>query len=395
MKQDRLAKPRIFMITSNPPMDEMGGCVILHRQFVEKNDYDLFVVTDRLDDLGNKFPWMRYRLPKIVQRLQKTRFSKFIYDFVHLSAIWWIPLEIEKAARQFRPDIVLIGAETPIADFGVLLAKKLKVPLAGHFMDWPTFSIVGHKWISKYASHRFRARYHACQLAFGICPEMLNALGSHPNAHVFYPSGPMPGFIPKQRTRKLGEPFRLLFAGNLGQWYGGMVLSLAKTLSVMSNIRFTIAGKNAAWSEQEKQWLYDKGIYVGYKKGNEYNQLFIDTDCLLVCMGFSEDARLIESTSFKSKFVDYLVSGRPIVVWGPEYCTAIRHAKKYGFAEFVTDHNPETAKKTVLNLAGDQQRCEGLVRNALKFFESEIDANIVFKRAYKEKCKLISRSTPA
>lgn len=369
--------------------------MIFYRQFVERNDYDLFVVTDREDFSSNQFAWLQYRLPRILRRLQQTRIANFVHDLVHLTAGWRIPRGIETAAREFNPDLVMIGAETPIADLGIALSKKLKVPLVGHFMDWPTFSMCGHRWIFKFASQRFLARYRACDLAFGICPEMLEKLGHHRNAHVFYPSGNPPELTPKIRVRNQGKPFRLLFAGNLGQWYGSMVLSLAKVLSGASSIRFTIAGKNAVWSEEEMKWLKVSGIYVGYKKGDEYDELFEDTDCVLVCMGFGEDARLIESTSFKSKFVDYLVSGRPIVVWGPEYCTAVRHAKKYGFAEFVTDPNPEIVQKSVLELAHDPKRSEDLVHNALKFFEMEIAANIVFKRAYEEKCKLISGSALA
>jgi hypothetical protein len=372
-------------------MDEMGGSIIFYRQFVEKDKYDLFVVTDREDFSTDLFPWTRYRLPRILRRLQQTRLANYVHDFVYFTSGWRIPHYIEAAARQFNPDLVMIGAETPIADLGIALSRRLKVPLVGHFMDWPTFSMCGHQWIFKFASNRFVARYRACELAFGICPEMLEKLGYHRNAHVFYPSGKLPESTPRSRARKSDEPFRLLFAGNLGQWYGRMVLQLAQAISSQKNLKFSIAGKNAAWSEEETKWLNDTGIYVGYKKGNEYKQLFDDTDCLLVCMGFGEDARLIESTSFKSKFVDYLVSGRPIIVWGPEYCTAVRHARKYGFAEFVTNPDPETVLTTIIKLAHDPERCAELVQNALKFFENEIDANIVFKRAYEEKCKLISK----
>jgi hypothetical protein len=111
-------------------------------------------------------------------------------------------------------------------------------------------------------------------------------------------------------------------------------------------------------------------------------------------MGFEEDARLIESTSFKSKFVDYLLSGRPIVGWGPDYCTAVRHARKHDFAECITDSNPEILKNCILELSNNPKRCTELVDNALRFFQKEIDSDVVFKMAYDEKCKLISRSVP-
>lgn len=376
-------------------MDEMGGSIIFYRQFVERDDHDLFVVTDREDFSSDHFPWKQYRLPRMLRRLQRTRFGNYVHDFVHFTSGWRIPHDIEAAAQHFNPELVMIGAETPIADLGIALSRRLKVPLVGHFMDWPTFSMCGHQWIFKFASNRFLARYRACDLAFGICPEMLEKLGSHRNAHVFYPSGKLPESTPRRRERKSDEPFRLLFAGNLGQWYGRMVLQLAQAIPSQKNLKFSIAGKNANWTLEEETWLIKNKIFAGFKKGAEYEKLFESADCLLVCMGFDKEAELIESTSFKSKFVDYLVSGRPIIVWGPEYCTAVRHARKYGFAEFVTNPDPETVLTTIIKLAHDPERCAELVQNALKFFENEIAANVVFKRAYEEKCKLISGSMQA
>jgi hypothetical protein len=385
-------KPRIFFVTSNPPMDEMGGCILFYKQLVERDDYDVFVVTDRGDFKSFKIPSIRYQVPRIIRRLKQTRFGNFFHDLVHLTAGWHIPKEIEKATRQFQPDMVMIGAETPIADLGISLSKKLRIPLIGHFMDWPTFAMAGHAWIATYASKRFQARYRACDLAFGICPEMLKQLGPHPNAHVFYPSGKFPARIPSARVRKNDEPYHLLFAGNLGQWYGQMVLKLAQAVVGQRNLKFSIAGKNANWTPEEEAWLRHNEIFVGFKKGAEYEKLFESVDCLLLCMGFGKEAELIESTSFKSKFVDYLVSGKPIIVWGPEYCTAVRHARKHGFAECSTNPDPSSVLEVADRLLRDPARREQLITKALNFFKEHIDCEIVFSNALSEKKKLLLKS---
>jgi hypothetical protein len=373
-------------------MDEMGGSIVFYRQFVERDEYEVFVVTDREDFSTDLFPWIRYRLPQILRRLQRTRLAKYVHDLVHFTSGLRIPNDIKTAAQQFNPDLVMIGAETPIADLGISLSKKLKVPLVGHFMDWPTFAIGGHSWISSYASKRFRERYRACDLAFGICPEMLERLGPHPNAHVFYPSGKFPDFIASPRVKAPNEPCHMLFAGNLGQWYGRMVLQLAQAIPSHKNLKFSIAGKNANWTSEEETWLIKNKIFAGFKKGAEYEKLFESADCLLVCMGFDKEAELIESTSFKSKFVDYLRSGKPIVVWGPEYCTAVRHARKYGFAACVTDSNPCSVVEAASRLLRDSERCERQITKALKFFKEKNDCEIVFSKALSEKKKLFLKN---
>jgi hypothetical protein len=170
-----------------------------------------------------------------------------------------------------------------------------------------------------------------------------------------------------------------------------MVLQLAQAIPSQKNLKFSIAGKNANWTPEEEAWLIQNDFFVGFKKGRDYKNLFESADCLLVCMGFDKEAELIESTSFKSKFVDYLVSGKPIIAWGPEYCTAIRHARKYGFAACVTDPDPYSVVEVTKRLLQDSGMCAQLIKKASDFFKARIDCDIVFSNALSEKRKLIVR----
>lgn len=385
-------KTKALFVTSNPPMNEMGGSILLYRQFLHQDEIDLFVMTDRLDCEFTIFPGIHIRLPWLVERLTRTRFSLLIHGLIHVSRNFLIPRKLLQSARKYNPDIVLIGADTPLGDLGLNIARKLGVPLGGFFFDWSTFALLGNEWAKRREGHRFIKRYQDCDLAFGTCPEMLEHLGPHRNAHTLYPARTRPEKIPPPKKRCTDDPCVLLFAGNLGQWYGDMIARVAEASLSHQGVILRIAGKNATWSTSREASLRESGIYVGYKKGEEYEQLFRDADCLLICMGFDEGARLIESTSFKSKVVDYLVSGRPIIVWGPEYCTAVGHAQKYGFAEIVTDDNPEAVLHTAAQLMKDPERCKELQLRSLRFFEDHLDADIVYREANKKIIKIASQS---
>ncbi|MEA5526337.1 glycosyltransferase family protein [Nodularia spumigena] len=50
-------------------------------------------------------------------------------------------------------------------------------------------------------------------------------------------------------------------------------------------------------------------------------------------------SRYVE-TSFPSKLPEYAQFGKPIVIWGPEYCSAIHWGRKGDRALCVTDENP-------------------------------------------------------
>lgn len=378
------SRPRVFFVTTNPPINDMGACTLFYRQFVERDDYELFVVTDRPDFSSDNIPYLIYEHPRIIRRLMKTRFSYFAHDYVQVFGGTLVPSSILSAAREFKPDMIMIGADTWIADLGIHLAHKLKVPLVGHFMDWATFAIQGHPWAKRYASKMFRRRYYQCDLAFGICPEMLETLGTHPNAHVFYPSGTggnMKNINVVKASPAKEEPFTVLFAGNLSQWYGPMLANLSSHFRAEQDVRLRIAGRSASWGAEVEQELRSQGIFLGFLKGAEYQAAFEQADALLVMMGFGAEDRLIESTSFKSKLADYLTSGLPVVVWGPEYCTAVRHARRENFAEVVTVDDPKAVIAVVKALAGDAERSAELVKNSRRFWAKNLDANKVMPQA--------------
>lgn len=374
-------KTKVLLVTSNPPMDEMGGSILLYRQFLHQDEIELFVMTDRLDYEFSSFPGIHIRLPWLIERLTRTRFALLMHGLIHVSKNWLIPRKLLQSARKYNPDIVLIGADTPLGDLGLNIARKLGVPLGGFFFDWSTFALLGNEWAKRREVHRFIKRYQDCDLAFGTCPEMLEHLGPHRNAHTLYPARTRPEKIPPSKKRCTDDPYVLLFAGNLGQWYGDMIARVTEASLSHQDVILRIAGKNATWSTSLEASLRELGIYVGFKKGEEYEQLFRDADCLLICMGFNEEDRLIESTSFKSKVVDYLVSGRPIIVWGPEYCTAVGHAQKYGFAETVTDDDPEAVLIKVQELMNDPSRCSELLNCAQLFFNQYLNADVVYRDA--------------
>ena len=362
-------------------MNDMGGCILLHRQFVERDDFEVFVVTDRRDFTSDSIPHLLCGHPAWLQRLMRSRLALFAHDYAHLCGGLRIPAAIMAAAREFRPDVVMMGAETWLADIAARVARRLRVPLAGHFMDWPSFAALGHGWAKKRLSARFRWRYRQCDLAFGICPEMLEALGPHPNAHVFYPAGNRPAVAPSGKGLGRNAPFTVLFAGNLGQWYGLMLASLAAQLRSERDIRLRIAGGNASWGAAVEADLRRDGVFLGLLKGEDYQKVYHDCDALLLAMGFEPDGRLIESTSFKSKLADYLTSGRPLVVWGPEYCTAVRHARREDFAEVVTTENPAAVVAAFRKIARDPARAAQLVAHGQRFWAENLDAEKVMPRA--------------
>lgn len=383
---------RVLFVTSTPPMDCLGGSLLFHRQFHGNPHYELFVVTDNPAYEPGSDHSMVLLLPAPVRRLMRTRLGLFVHDAVHLLRGAWIPPQVWRAAREFQPDLVLTGAETSLADLAHRLARRLRRPLVGHFMDWPTYGMLAHRPILAWASCQFVRRYRRCQLAFGICPEMVEALGPHANARVFYPFAPAhsdplppppPGPISPQR------PYTLLFAGNLGEWYGQALLELLRRLPAGGSLKLTIAGRHATWSADSERQLRADGTYLGFLKGQPYRDALTRADALLVIMGFVEEARRIESTSFKSKIVDYLLAERPLIVWGPAYSTAVRHARSRGFGLVVDRPDPSAVVAALEQLRVDPALGRSLVEAGRRFRRRCLEADVVLPAALEAKRELV------
>lgn len=355
---------------------------MLYRQFVESGDYDFAVISDHevVHEQSYRHLWLTH--PGWLGRLLRSRLSLWAWDFVHLFAGKRVKPEVMTFAKLFNPDLILVGAETWLADLGITLGRKLKVPVAGYFMDWPSYGTLGHDWLLGRMGGIFRRRYQSCDLAFGICPEMLEALGSHHNAVLIYPIGKTATCAePAIRALEPGNPLRVTFSGNLGQWYGRQLQRLYTLLADEQGIALRISGRFQSWDDPTQSAMEREGVYLGYLSRADMEANLRQTDVLLVIMGFDASAQAVESTSFKSKMVDYLPLGIPLLVWGPDYCTAVKHAQKYGFAEVVTEDNPALVVEKLIQMSEDVEARRSMALAGQNFYQSELHPSVLLERA--------------
>ena len=67
-----------------------------------------------------------------------------------------------------------------------------------------------------------------------------------------------------------------------------------------------------------------------------------------------------------SKIADYAAVGRPLLIWGPTDCSAVRWGlENDGVAEIVSDNSRSSIEGAVAKLVSDQDRRVELARNAL------------------------------
>jgi glycosyltransferase involved in cell wall biosynthesis len=323
----------------------MGGGLLLHRHFVLRSDFEIGIVTPNPADTAQVFHRFIHE-PVWLERIKRTRFAKFFHDYTHLVYAMQFNPQLLIAAREFQPDLIFNVAETWVSFHALKLARELNIPFACYFMDWAHYAAYCHKWAVPLMDRMYRQLYREADVAFCISDGMREELGTHRNSLVLYPTPSVaidklePITATASRHGRKNEKFQFLFAGNLAHWYGQQVGTILEMLHNESAIGMKVFGNYHGWAVEFAEVQRKRGAYMGFKPYEELIPEFQNADAFFLPMGFDSAAALIERTSFKTKFLDYLAFEKPIVIWGPEYCTAIRAAREYNAAYCVTDPNP-------------------------------------------------------
>lgn len=135
--------------------------------------------------------------------------------------------------------------------------------------------------------------------------------------------------------------FRLVYVGSVENFYGRMICLLIEKLEPLSDLEIIVVGPNADWPAGILQRAKANGIYLGFKPPEEAAAVLAGADAMLVVMSFEPEHRRFMETSFTTKFLDYTAYGKPIILWGPEYCTPARVARRDGGAWVVDKPHAE------------------------------------------------------
>ena len=358
-----------MLVSIVPPHNDCGVRIVMHRHLVERKPFELYVASNA-DFADGLLIHTKLELPFPFQKIKRSRFGpalkKWLLDFENF--LW--PLlgcrQLEKAVQQFQPDVILTLAETGLCHIAHQVARKRGIPLAGLFLDW--FPIMnahfGHKCTQAILSKRYRELYASCDLAFCTSDGMQEVLGPHPNSHVIYP---MPG---RHRITENTQPsatgkFRIVYVGAAQGFYGRMLRSLMHEIKRQPDMELIIVGPTQDWPGEEIQRAKENGICLGFMPAEKAAEVLAGADAHLVVMSFEKEHELFMRTSFTTKFLDYSAFAKPVILWGPDYCTPSRLAKREDAALVVETESPAgviAAAKKLMDVPAEVERLSAASR---------------------------------
>jgi glycosyltransferase involved in cell wall biosynthesis len=264
--------------------------------------------------------------------------------------------------------VILTVAHGDLAFAAARIARWRNLPVVTIFHDWwPDIPNV-HSPIRWWLEQNFRELYQRSTVALCISEGMIAALGSHPHAYVL---NAIPERVSGDATTtsvpaNARKPFKVLYFGNLFE-YGPILADALKLLADDESIRLEIRGNNPEWPEHFRESMRARGLLKDFAPRVELDAWLHEADAFLVVMGFETHLRRRMETSFPSKLIEYTQLGKPIVIWGPEYCSAVRWAREGARAACVTDRDPAVLREILKSLAlsvNEQERLAAAARQA-------------------------------
>jgi len=341
----------------------MATELVLFRHFAAaKGMLEVTIASDHPDVLHRPGAIPIYPHPLLL-RLTKTRLAPFAHSLRH-----W-PITFDCRALQTylqcnRPDAILTVAHGELYSLAQQISQRYKLPLVTFFHDWLPDMAWVHEQFRPFLTRRFRQLYRQSHVAFCVSEAMQQHLGEHPHSQVLFP---IPGDLETSETLPFHPPFssfRLTYAGNLSDCYGPFIQQLGVALRAHPTIQLQCFGQAPNWPAASIQQFQDWGIYQGFVSRSTLLQHLLQSHALLVVMSFESHLRQRMETSFPSKLIEYCQLGKPLLIWGPEYSTAVQWAKRYAAAEVVTTPTANAVVKVLQQLSQNPEKQEQLAKRA-------------------------------
>lgn len=340
----------------------------LHRHFVEQNDFEVSVAGSFLQDVTAKNVTSLSPTP-ILERLQRTRFRRFLVNLQILLSWIWLPRKVIQLIHDFRPDFIFTVPDNLHLGWAWRASRKFGIPLAVNFQDlFPISRFVPqnerpYRWLSNLLMWRFRVAARKSEAVFYTSEGMQEFFKSEKKGLVLYPVGA------KIEIRQ-GQPqcskdiAKLIYAGNCYGAYGRMLLSLAHELAKSPQIQFKIFTAGNDWPEKDREYFEQRGVLNGFKPFDELKNELAAADAFLTVMSFEEGERRFVETSFTTKWLDYAPFCKPVFVWAPDYSSAASFARLHSCGAVIGSPRPDEAKREIERILNDQQYCLNLAKNS-------------------------------
>ena len=299
---------------------------------------------------------------------------------------------------EYNPDIIY---EQTSSLSGILLCLAveayLKKPVVFHIMDdWPsTINPTGlfkNHWNRKTDKY-FRKLLDKSTLLMSICEEM----------SVEYKSRYNKDFIPfhntidldfwkkhQRKTYDLKESPTILYAGRIGLGIESSLELIAKAIQKI-NKELNISMKFALQTPEIPGWIknYKCVVHNSFVSYSDLPKVFSESDFLILPYDFSPTAIKYIKFSMPTKAPEYMVTGTPVFVFAPEETAIVINARKYDWAQIITENNIDTVSESIKQMIQNKELRQKYATNAINMAEKNYNSIEVTTKFRNVICSLV------
>jgi hypothetical protein len=312
-----------------------------------------------------------FQLPPVLRRgwyFTRMRVPRLFWIMLEAHA-WWQARQAARLMAPFRPDAVVTIHDM----FGWLtaakLARRLNVPLHLVLHDYWFRNIPMAESLKPKFDQLFGSVYRSAASRLCISPYMEQDYARRYGASgtVLYPSRGRDSADhkhPPAKVGKTGEPLSVAYGGNV--FHKGYWEALRHLASALESIggRLLIFGPDR--NEVIRNGLNRPNVIAHGFVADMVGQMREQAQVLFLPMTFEASEKPNMQISFPSKLTEYTATGLPLLIYGPEYCSAVRWAlDNADSAEVVTQQGRGGLETALRNLSEPSHR-KKLARRALE-----------------------------
>ncbi|QPN65920.1 glycosyltransferase [Synechococcus sp. CBW1006] len=202
-------------------------------------------------------------------------------------------------------------------------ANATGLPLITVVHDWYPDASGCPRWGLWIWERSFRWLMRSSALVFAVSEGMARQIGPHPNLQVLPPI-PDPALQPSPPRQPHSGPWQLYYSGLCGGFYKPLLQQLIDAVAADPRFGLHLSGPGSEglrWSDGNSRLRRS-----GFLHGPAWQQAFDEADALVLVLSFERRHRRHLATHFPSKLVEYANRGRPILIWGPPWSSAVQWA---------------------------------------------------------------------
>lgn len=300
--------------------------------------------------------------------------------------------ELDTWIEDFQPDLIYtILGSNGILELVSLVKKRTGVPLVVHIMDdWPSTIYTGgllsglqRQTMRRYLTELLRE----ATLRIAICDKMARSYEARYGA----PFLSFQNAIDLARWDQSGKPdiatgetFRMLYIGSILEFAQlESLVDCCRAVAELSRegkqVSLEIYSPDALLEGVRSKLGLDASIALNgpITDDAEFFDALSTADLLVLPVNFDHRSIQYIRYSMPTKVPAYLISGTPILVYGPESVAQVDYAVQEGWGEVVPRQGVEHLKNAILSLWQNQDRRLQLSRTARRVARKNHDSNVV------------------